>query len=103
MRDLLLQASEDLVWGTYGKGAMEAHAEQGVPLPEVRWVRLRDCSTNHLKAIAGNLSALHHGIQGATLYGLAIQAILDRRRGFLYRLGELLCRKSRVTCSKPAG
>jgi hypothetical protein len=39
--------AERLLWGTYGKPLVEGDLGPG-PL---RWVRLRDCSNEHLKAI----------------------------------------------------
>ncbi|KKL09356.1 hypothetical protein LCGC14_2566700, partial [marine sediment metagenome] len=54
IEDLLLPVSEDLLWGTYGKGAVEAYEQSGVPVPEVRYVRLGDCETSHLEAIQRN-------------------------------------------------
>lgn len=38
-------------WGTYGKGAIEEHTNKGTPLPKMKIVKLKDCSTEHLKAI----------------------------------------------------
>ena len=50
-----LQIAEDTLWGTYGPGAMEAYEREGTPLPEIRRVRLGDCSTSHLEAILQNI------------------------------------------------
>lgn len=40
-------------WGTFGKGGME-HCKGTCPDHQLRWVRLIDCETDHLKAILAN-------------------------------------------------
>lgn len=89
-----LTIASRLEWGTYGKGALEAYEQHCEPLPPMRWVRLGDCDTDHLKAILLHLSVPTHGRRTVVLYVLAIQIILTHRRGFLRRIGELLCGKS---------
>lgn len=46
----------ELLWGTYGKGGVE-HCAGTCLLHPLRWVKLADCSTDHLQAI---LRTQHH-------------------------------------------
>ena len=43
-------AKENALWGTFGKGGVE-HCHGTCPKHQLRWKRLVDCSTPHLKAI----------------------------------------------------
>src|SRR5271157_3038789 len=42
--------SNDLIWGTYGKGGVE-HCAGRCPLHKLQWVKLRDRESSHLQAI----------------------------------------------------
>jgi hypothetical protein len=46
----LEEAKQKVVWGTYGKGGVE-HCYGRCPEHQLRWVRLIDCSTEHLLAL----------------------------------------------------
>lgn len=48
---MTLDEANDLLWGTYGKDAMENHYLFGKPLPPMRLKRLGDCGDDHLKSI----------------------------------------------------
>ena len=41
----------NMEWGTYGKNAIEQYAKNKKPLPPLKFVKLVDCSTDHLEAI----------------------------------------------------
>lgn len=48
---MTLEEAEDMLWGTYGKDAVENHYLFGRPLPPMRIKRLGDCGDEHLRAI----------------------------------------------------
>jgi len=64
----------DLKWGTYGKGKIEAYHEKGEPLPEIKFKKLIDCDTEHLKNILISKYA-----QPNKKYRTTIQYILSER------------------------
>jgi hypothetical protein len=53
MKSATLEEKE-LLWGTYGKGAMEAYMFEDKPLPPMKLIKLGDCNTEHLEAILKN-------------------------------------------------
>ena len=65
-----VEAKFETVWGTYGKDAKE-------PL---RYVRLIDCSTDHLQAILKTQPQLDFITSRGFTYRKIIQAILDDRK-----------------------
>ncbi len=91
MEAVLLPWAESMLWGTYGKGAVEAYEDSGVPLPPVRHVRLGDCSTSHLEAIQRNLEGaleLRPEFYRSYLFPhMAVELILASRK-------EKLCRST---------
>lgn len=48
--DTFEQAKENAVWGTFGEGGVE-HCGGACPEHQLRWVKLKDCDTNHLKLL----------------------------------------------------
>ncbi len=78
-----LEVAKDMLWGTYGKGVAEAHMQDEIDLPEVRWVRLGDCSTNHLKAILRNIEPILSTQPRYLVSYLAASIVLDSRKGTL--------------------
>jgi hypothetical protein len=83
--------SNDLIWGTYGKGGVE-HCAGRCPLHPLQWVKLVDRETSHLQAILRT----QRQIVG-THYQRGIEAIL-RKRGetpekFSYEAEQELFRK----------
>ena len=48
--DTFEQAKENAVWGTFGKGGVE-HCGGICPEHRLRWVKLIDCDTEHLKLL----------------------------------------------------
>ena len=53
------RAKKLMMWGTYGKGGVE-HCYGTCPEHQLRWVRLIDCSTEHLHAILRTQSHIGH-------------------------------------------
>lgn len=76
----LLEHAKQLKWGTYGPGAVEAHRENGTPLPPIVRKPLGDLDTDHLLAILEHVSPDSHGPETALMVQGAIRLILDDRR-----------------------
>lgn len=58
-----------MIWGTYGKGGLQ-HCGGQCPDHQLRWVRLIDCSTEHLIAILTtqpHITKLHRMVIGSIL------------------------------------
>ncbi len=70
---MTLEKAKYLVWGTYGKDAMENNYFFGTPLPRVKWKCLDDLDDDHLKRLFFNQGLL------STEYRDAITMILRDR------------------------
>lgn len=65
-------AKETMEWGTYGKGGFD-HCKGTCPEHQLRWVLLKDCSTEHLQAIMSGKWRVPYD------YQLVITGILEDR------------------------
>ena len=65
-----LEEAKDLTWGTYGKSGKD-------PL---KFVRLDECTTNHLKNIYINLREKHRNGDVTDKYMSGVQLILENRK-----------------------
>jgi hypothetical protein len=66
-------AKKVALWGTYGKNGIE-HCGGRCPEHQLHYIRLADCSTEHLQAILKNQPYV-----SLSDYGLIIQTILKER------------------------
>lgn len=66
-------AKEHAVWGTFGKGGL-LHCNGTCPEHPLRYVRLKDCETDHLKAILATQSQ----IQGRSYQRIILSILADR-------------------------
>lgn len=73
LRSMTLEEAKNLMWGTFGEGAIEDYAIDGKPLPPMQKKRLGDMDDMHLKNIYCNQKHI------SDYYRKAIRLVLKDR------------------------
>ncbi len=82
LRSMTLEEAKNLMWGTFGEGAIEDFEIEGTPLPPVQQVPLGDLADDHLKRIFCNQKHI------SDEYREAIRMILKERSGAWLEIEE---------------
>ena len=82
MSDDALELAEEILWGTYGLGAVEAYEDEGTPLPPITWKRLGDLDTDHLEAIIAHMAKHPERYTVPNLMTVSVTLVLENRRDY---------------------